>query len=235
MSSSNSDLLRSISAVRPGRTAQIKRNASVSRRRVAEVLNNGPTPERRQHMVEALAAFLETVNGKTVQPTGALRITSVCDAMLRRGQITQVEHQAAEKLYADFQRGMKGSVGLTQNYGERTGGSSSPAWQHDADTMDPAERRSFYHRRFMNACRSLGNLLLVESMLRTVCEIGALGETKQCTLADIGRDLLGYQQEAQCQAGGAVVIKIALEIIARFYGLAPSTEPTISNLASAMN
>jgi hypothetical protein len=107
-----------------------------------------PTPELLRHRPDH-----DTPKQSREKNREAFKLNSVVDRLLRNGDITRAEHEAAERFYRDITKGMH-TPGLVSSYGERMGG-STPLSQLAAASVTPAERRTFHHNAALAALQAI--------------------------------------------------------------------------------
>lgn len=180
---------------------------------------DGPTPERMRIANGSLHRFEHVEGGRIIATS--YRVGSPVWKMFKDGHIGEPEHQAAELLYRDYARSDY-QPGMVGKYSPKIDGGTTPlAQMADTDRLMPGERRVFHAARYRQALLHLKHEASAHWVRRLVCEDPIGGNEKPLTLADIGRGYCGYKNERQAYASGVTLVRIALEMLADFYGLRP--------------
>lgn len=140
--------------------------------------------------------------------------TTLLDQMARRGYVDRAEHRAGELFRQDFEGSIKGPGLVSSIYGQASRARASAA----LDRLTPDELRAHHYDSFKGAVRKIGHLPTIEALLRLVCEVALRGGGQ--TAADVGRSFIDYRQQQQAQAVGITLVKVGLQKLSVYYGLA---------------
>lgn len=197
---------------------------------------NAPTPERAVRNSWSIPAKSRDRNAE------AWRSIPIVERMIERGQIANADAQAtmdaAQRFYRDFVLGHRQS-GLVAKWGDSTGAAGTPISQQapkyytdrngvEREQMSPEERRAHHHSCWINACKAIGIFrcpvsgagrpgIVLQWMMRLVCEDYEVAREKTPTLEDAGRAYLGCKSPPQAMAAGAAMIKGGLERLVAHY------------------
>lgn len=198
--------------------------------------SNAPTTER---VVNRGDWDIATV-GKD-RKAEAWRHIPVVEAMIRRGQIGKDEApemlDAAKRFYRDFVLGHRVG-GLVAQWGAPGGGGTPIGQQvpkHYTDRngavrecLGPDDRRTHHHTAWYRAAESIGFSrcpvtgnrtpgLMLQWMLKLVCEDYAVATETTPRLEDAGRAYLGLKCPKQASAAGGALIKAGIERLVQHY------------------
>ena len=164
---------------------------------------DGPTPERLSKVKTAMVDVMETVTrGGALKMTGR-RIVTPLDDLRHHDRITEREHAAGMRYYADYV------------YAERPS-QSVMRWQefvsssHTPGELDGAERKAFHSRRFADANAWLGKYLASIVRMLVVEDMAAM---------EIGVAVFGYKHRNSASSAGVALASAGLERLASFYRL----------------
>lgn len=213
------DAVGGLARARRVRSVLVVEDEARSQRNADTTRTNAPSPQRRAAIDTELEIYATTVKAGRDAASEAWRVVPIVEHMARRGQLTEEDCRAAERFYRDFILGNRVS-GLVSRYGERAGTGGTPISQREGgEIAAPEELRSHFHSRFIDACSAVNHQPTVLWMVRIICEQLMAAETRVPTLADAGRQYMGYKDAKQAQAVGATLLKTGLERLSKFYGL----------------
>lgn len=165
-----------------------------------------PTRERMRR-VEGYDELTETQAGGVTKKSGALRVWTQLENLYRNGRLTGEQYQAGLKYYADWWLGLEAGRSTTMRWSEYISGLGG-----GDGNMDAAERRVFHAKRWAEA-----NKILEELGVRKAIHWLVINDIKP---ENIGRKHWGYSGRKTASAGAVTGISIALQRLAKFYGLA---------------
>lgn len=184
-------------------------NATTSKRRRKRALSGqilGPTPERLKQAGYAFDEMAEASGGGMLKKTGAIRVWSSLENLYRNGLITAPQYDAGEKYYRDWYIGFQASSQVTMKWSEYISGLAG-----GENGMDAVERKVFHCKRFAAA-----NALLDQFDMRKPVHWLVIHDIAP---RDVGHRLRGYRGKDKAQAAGTTAIALALQALAKFYGL----------------
>jgi hypothetical protein len=164
-----------------------------------------PTPERMRHSI-GHDELTETQAGGVTKKSGAKRMWTQLENLYRNGRLTGEQHQAGLKYYADWWLGLEAGRSTTMRWSEYISGLGG-----GDGNMDAAERRVFHAKRWAEA-----NKILEELGVRKAIHWLVINDIKP---ENIGRKYWGYSGRKTASAGAVTGISIALQRLAKFYGL----------------
>lgn len=164
---------------------------------------DGPTKERLTKVKTAMVDVLETVSkGGAVRMTGR-RIITPLDSLRHDERITEREHAAGMRYYADYVYAERPSQAVMR-WREFVSSSHSPG------ELDGAERAAFHSRRFADANAYVGRYLA--SVVRMLV-------VEDLTVGEIGSAVFGYKNLNSACSAGTALVSAALDRLASFYRL----------------
>lgn len=149
----------------------------------------------------------ETQAGGVTRKSGAVRVWSQLENLYRNRRLTDEQYQAGQRYYADWYISMHAGRGTTMRWSEYISGLAG-----GEGNLDAAERRVFHSKRFAQA-----NALLEEMGIRKAVHWLVINDTP-CEA--IGRKFWGYSGKHSAAAGAVTAIGVALQRLAKFYGIA---------------
>ena len=148
----------------------------------------------------------ETQAGGVTRKSGAVRVWSQLENLYRNRRLTDEQYQAGQRYYADWYISMHAGRGTTMRWSEYISGLAG-----GEGNLDAAERRVFHSKRFAQA-----NALLEEMGIRKAVHWLVINDTCEA----IGRKFWGYSGKHSAAAGAVTAIGVALQRLAKFYGIA---------------
>lgn len=187
----------------------------------------GPTPERARIANGALSSFpLEDRNSRAILATG-FEVCTPVKKMALMGQITQAQADAAERFHKSFaiatqQSRTTGRYGIEMAMAAAVGrAGGTPIGQMTAEAakrMTHQEMRANHANYYRNACAALGDARAAIWLTALLNEDTMPGADKPITLADVGRNFMGYESEKSCQTAGSTLVRWWLKILCNHYG-----------------
>jgi hypothetical protein len=144
----------------------------------------------------------------------ALARSSLLDQMFKRGHIDAAERRAGELFSVDFEGSIRAPGMIASVYKQ----GATCRMNLALDRLTPDELRAHHYDSFKGAVRKINHMPTIEALLRLVCDMPIKGGGQ--TAADVGRDFIDYRQQQQAQAVGITLIKVGLQKLAVYYGLA---------------
>jgi hypothetical protein len=149
----------------------------------------------------------ETQSGGVARKSGAVRVWSQLENLYRNRRLTDEQYQAGQKYYADWWLGLEAGRSITMRWSEYISGLGG-----GDGNMDAAERRVFHGRRFAKANEILDGLGVRKAVHWFVIN--------DIPAEQIGRKFWGYKGQRAASASATTVVGLALQQLAKFYGLA---------------
>ena len=147
----------------------------------------------------------ETQAGGTTRKSGAVRVWSQLENLYRNRRLSDEQYAAGQKYFADWY--LAGfSPRVTSRMSEWVQGAAGAPGD-----LDAAERRVFHQKRFAQA-----NVLLEELGVRKAVHWFVINDTPP---ENIGRKFWGYSGQRAASASAVTVMGLALQRLAKFYGL----------------
>lgn len=148
----------------------------------------------------------ETQAGGTTRKSGAVRVWSQLENLYRNRRLTDEQYEAGRKYYADWWLGLEAGRSITMRWSEYISGLGG-----GEGNMDAAERRVFHAKRWAEA-----NKILEEMGIRKAVHWLVINDSP-CEA--IGRRFWGYSGKHSAAAGAVTAIGVALQRLAKFYGI----------------
>ena len=148
----------------------------------------------------------ETQAGGVTRKSGAVRVWSQLENLYRNRRLTDEQYQAGQRYYADWYIAMHAGRGTTMRWSEYISGLAG-----GEGNLDAAERRVFHAKRFAQA-----NALLEGLGVRKAIHWLVINDT---ACEAIGRKFWGYRTKHKASASAATAASLALQVLAKFYGL----------------
>lgn len=163
-----------------------------------------PTRQR-MRLAPGFDELTETQSGGVTRRNGAVRVWSNLEDTWRKRLITDEQFHAGQKYYLDHELGGF-NPRVTSRLAEWVQSSGA------SGDLDAAERRVFHQRRFAEANKILDGMGVRKAMIWfVVCDH---------KLEAIGRKFWGYRGGRSASASSRVMVSMALQQLARFYGIA---------------
>lgn len=178
---------------------------------------NSPPAERVAFAKGALRSLPvnDSLNGRLIVDHDHIIVQPV-RKLFEANLIGQQEIDAARIFQTDHFVGTR-AAGLVASYGERARAGGTPlSQQAETNGMNPEERRSHHHNRYLKACDHIGR---AEAYWLTaiVCEVQAEVLAKIPSFEDIGRVYGRYGNRPQAKASGESYVRMWLKNLTRFY------------------
>lgn len=165
------------------------------------------TPERLRQIGTEFDEMSEVTAGGILKKTGAIRRWTPLENLYRNRLITGPQFDAGEKLYLDHYIGFVASAHVTMQLSDFVSGSSGA----DNSSMDAAERKVFHQKRYREANKVL-DLFDVRKPIHWLI-------FEEIKPQYVGHRFRGYRGKDKAASSGTTTVAIALQGLARFYGL----------------
>ena len=164
-----------------------------------------PTTQRMRR-APGFDELTEALPGGRTRKSGAKRVWTQLENLYRNRRLTDEQYQAGQKYYADWWLGSAAGRGVTMRWSEYISGLGG-----GEGNMDAAERRVFHGKRFAQA----NNILEGMGMRKAIHWL----VINDVACEAIGRRFWGYRTKHKASASAATAASLALQVLAKFYGL----------------